>query len=89
MYPYDIFAGIDLYTVFLGLGVVAAILMIRICGDRMRLEARTPIITTFSRITRPIDIPFVNVQYLSFLVLQVPCICYNVKPMSNLISNRG
>ena len=70
MYPYDIFAGIDLYTVFLGLGVVAAILMIRICGDRMRLEARIQNLSSLTAVAS------VLIGYFSAILFQA---LYNIK----------
>ena len=39
MYPYDIFPGIDLYTLLLCAAIVAAIVTFRLCADRAGLSA--------------------------------------------------
>ena len=40
MYPYELFWGIDLYSIFLLAGVLAAFLIFRICADRRKFTAR-------------------------------------------------
>ena len=40
MYPYELFFGIDLYLVFLCLGVIAAIVVYRIMADKRKIEAK-------------------------------------------------
>ncbi|MBR7078802.1 MAG: hypothetical protein IKI41_08645, partial [Clostridia bacterium] len=40
MYPYELFWGIDLYSIFLLAGVLAAFLVFRICADRRKMTAR-------------------------------------------------
>ena len=40
MYPNDIIAGIDLYTILLGIAIISAILVFRICADRFKFKAR-------------------------------------------------
>jgi phosphatidylglycerol:prolipoprotein diacylglycerol transferase len=40
MYPYDIIKGIDLYTIFLALGIVAAIVTFSKCADKIGLGAK-------------------------------------------------
>lgn len=53
MYPYPIIFGIDLYTVFLCLGIVGAIVVFRIFSDRLKMNWRVQnftIITAFAAI---------------------------------------
>lgn len=40
MYPYNIIGNIDLYDIFLALGVVTAIIMFRIVADKIKIGAR-------------------------------------------------
>ena len=37
MYPYSIFCGIDLYTIFLCVGIISALLVFRIFSDRIKM----------------------------------------------------
>ena len=53
MYPYPIIFGIDLYTVFLCLGIVGAIVVFRVYSDRLKMNWRVQnlcILTAFASI---------------------------------------
>ena len=72
MYPKEIIAGIDLYTVFLGIAVVAAIVVLRICADKMKLGAR---LQNFIMISAVVS---VIVGYYSAVFFQA---LYNIKDL--------
>ena len=40
MYPYELFLGIDLYSLFIVVGVIGCFVLIRIMQDRMNFEAK-------------------------------------------------
>lgn len=40
MYPYDIFAGMDLYGIFLCIAAISALVSFRICADHLHLKAK-------------------------------------------------
>ncbi len=50
MYPYKIFLGTDLYTIFLCAGIIAAILIFRIMADKLSVPAKLQNITLISGI---------------------------------------
>ncbi len=47
MYPYPLFFGVTLYWIFTALGIVAALVVVRFYGDRIRLPARLINFTLF------------------------------------------
>ena len=48
MYPYSIFLGIDLYTIFLCVGIIAALVTFRIFSDRMKMYWKLQNFTIFT-----------------------------------------
>lgn len=59
MYPYELFLGLDLYSILITVGVVAGMLLIRVQGDLRGLNAKlqnallllTPIVVLFGFVT--------------------------------------
>ena len=78
MYPYEIFAGIDLYTIFLGIAVVAAIITLRVCADRMGIEARVQNLSSLTAVAA------VLVGYPSAILFQA---FYNIKKNGGFVIN--
>jgi phosphatidylglycerol:prolipoprotein diacylglycerol transferase len=48
MYPYDVIFGIDLYTIFLCLGIVGAIVVFRLYSDRLKMNWKVQNFTIIS-----------------------------------------
>lgn len=48
MYPYDVIFGIDLYTIFLCLGIVGAIVVFRLYSDRLKMNWKVQNFTILS-----------------------------------------
>ena len=40
MYPYYIIGDIDLYSIFIMLGIIAAVIVYRLCADRANINAK-------------------------------------------------
>ena len=78
MYPYEIFAGIDLYTIFLGIAVFAAIITLRVCADRMGIEARVQNLSSLTAVAA------VLVGYPSAILFQA---FYNIKKNGGFVIN--
>ncbi len=70
MYPHDIFWEIDLYTVFLCVGIIAAIAVFRILADRLGISAK---LHNFSLVT---GVGAITLGYFSAVLFQA---LYNIE----------
>lgn len=70
MYPYDIIPGIDFYTIFLGIAIVSAIVVFRICADKMKLNAKIQNFCIFTAVAA------IGIGYFSAIFFQA---LYNIE----------
>jgi len=80
MYPYDILPGIDLYVIFLGLGVVAAIMTFSKLSDVIGIEGRVHNFALYTTIVS------VVLGYGSAVLFQA---FYNIAEEGRFVINKG
>lgn len=78
MYPNEILPGIDLYTIFLCIAVVAAIVVYRLLADKMNIEARLQNLCIFTAVAAVVG------GYASAVVFQA---FYNIKKDGGFVIN--
>ena len=78
MYPYDIFPGVDMYTICLCLAILAALIVFRVMADEMKMRAKLQNLCLY------IAIAAIFLGYFSAVVFQA---LYNIKANGGFVIN--